>query len=100
MFESLPAESAYGYGASQILPTLIYHMGLDPLMLKCILDDDPNKDGLYYWNLPIQIQVPNETTTLENAKVIITAVDHTRTIMRTLASKNPPKDILIPAVTF
>lgn len=99
-FESLPTETAYSYGASQILPTLIYHMGLDPSIFKFVLDDDPGKDGLYYWNLPIQVMVPDEIMKLENAKVMITAVDHTRAIMRTLASKNPPKDIVIPAVTF
>jgi hypothetical protein len=99
-FESIPAKTAYGYGASQILPTLIYHMGLDPNILNSVLDDDPAKDGLFYWNLPIQIKVPDEHTDIRNAKVMITAIDHTRAIMRTLATKNPPKDIVIPAVTF
>ena len=56
---SLAEGETYGYGAALMLPILAYHLDTDFAMLRAILDDDPNKAGLGYVNLPVRIVTPS-----------------------------------------
>ena len=82
-------ELTYGYGAAQMLPVLAYHLETDFGFLEAVLDDDPEKDGLTYWNLPVRVMPSDKAGNLENASVIITAVDSSGPIMKKLLSENP-----------
>lgn len=85
----------YGYGASAMLPVLSYHMKQDLSLLRAVLDDDKNRNGLYYWNLPLKIQHISQVENLEEANIILTAVDSTRPILTKLFL-NRPKNIIYP----
>jgi 2-polyprenyl-3-methyl-5-hydroxy-6-metoxy-1,4-benzoquinol methylase len=100
IFESMPANKAFGYGAAELVPNLFHHSGIDPAIFSCVLDDDPTKDGMYYWNLPLQIRTPGAGHSLADSKVMITALEHIRPIVSKLSSQNPPLDIVIPAIVF
>lgn len=84
----------YGYGAAQMLPVLGYHLKTDFSFLEAILDDDPAKDGIGYWNLPVVIKSPGQID-LSNTTVVITAVDNTAPIMRRLL-QHRPKHVVTP----
>lgn len=79
----------YGYGAAQMLPVLGYHMGTDFRELDAVLDDDPAKDGLGYWNLPVKVMLTDHVKDLAEASVMITAVDNVQPIMNKLLERRP-----------
>lgn len=85
----------YGYGAAQMLPVLAYHLQSDLERLDAIIDDDPDKDGLGYWNLPVRVTHGSKIDSLDNASVLITAVDNVKPIMSRLLA-NRPRHILYP----
>lgn len=85
----------FGYGAAQMLPVLAYHLKTDLAFLEAVLDDDPEKKGVRYWNLPVQIIPSAEIDGLADASVLITAVDNAEPIMRRLF-ENRPKHIICP----
>jgi hypothetical protein len=69
-----------GYGAAQMLPILSYHIKrLDTINL--VVDDDTEKDGLYYYNLPVRItsKLPDKDLTY-----VVTGVDSSRGINKRL----------------
>lgn len=86
----------YGYGAAQMLPVLAYHLETDLGFLGCVLDDDPEKDGLYYGNLPLRVMPSASVKDLSKASVLITAVDSARPILRHLLSGSIPRRIIHP----
>ncbi|MBL4747386.1 MAG: methyltransferase domain-containing protein [Magnetovibrio sp.] len=86
----------YGYGAAQMLPVLAYHLKSDLSFLKGILDDDPEKDGVLYGNLPVQVRPSASIKDLSEISVLITAVDNSQPILRTLLSKTRPRHIVCP----
>ncbi len=79
----------YGYGASQMLPVLAYHLKTNLSRLECILDDDPAKEGLWYANLPLVIKHSERIKELENADVLVTAIDHAVSIISRLSTRRP-----------
>ena len=85
----------YGYGAAQMLPVLAYHLDNDLSLLKAVLDDDPAKDGLYYWNLPLVIRHAAAVTDLKGSSVFITAVDNVKPILVKLLAQRP-RHIIYP----
>ncbi len=85
----------YGYGAAQMLPVLGYHMGTDFSELNFVLDDDPNKDGMGYWNLPVRIKLASSIENIADATVLITAIDNVQPIMAKLLTRRP-RHILYP----
>jgi hypothetical protein len=88
----------YGYGAAQMLPVLGYHMNTDFSQLDSILDDDPEKDGIAYWNLPVKVR-SSRGCDLSNASVLITAVDNVQPIMTKLLARRP-RHIIYPFHTI
>src|ERR1700760_3462457 len=59
----------YGYGAAQMLPVLGYHMGIDFSELEAVVDDDPSKHGIGYWNLPVKVVSAQHAGDLSEATV-------------------------------
>ena len=95
VLKSLEGTTIYGYGAAQMLPVLAYHLDNDLSLLTAVLDDDPAKDGLYYWNLPVVIRHADSVADLEAASVFITAVDNTKPILSKLLMRRP-RHIIYP----
>lgn len=87
--------SRFGYGAAQMLPVLAYHMETDLACLDAVIDDDPDKDGLGYWNLPVRVTHSSKVEGLADASVLITAVDNVQPIMSRLLADRP-RHILYP----
>lgn len=95
ILHSLEGEPIYGYGAAQMLPVIAYHLENDLSCLISILDDDPSKDGISYWNLPVTVQSSRKVRDIEKATVVITAIDNANPIMRRLFEIRP-KHIIYP----
>jgi hypothetical protein len=90
-------ENVYGFGAALMLPLLAYYVP-EVFNLKCIIDDDPRKQGMYYLNVPVEIR-STEQVQLEQSAVLITAMNSRkviRTITRRLIDLNV-RDIIVPA---
>jgi len=85
----------YGYGAAQMLPVLAYHLHDDLSLLEAVIDDDPAKAGLYYWNLPLSISSSSDVRKMDESSVFITAVDCVASIMKKLLVTRP-KNIIYP----
>lgn len=91
-------ETIYGYGAALMLPILNYYLK-ELTNLKCIIDDDKNKNGLYYMNLPLKIVLPKDINNIKDLVVLITAINSKQTF-RAIMSKLidlKVRDIIIPA---
>jgi len=86
----------YGYGATQMLPALAYHLESDLGMLEAVLDDDPAKEGLYYQNLPLKIMNSSRITNWPATSVFITAVGNVKSILIRMLTETKPKHILYP----
>lgn len=98
----LKGEKLYGYGAALMLPTLSYYLGNDFSSFECILDDDKNKAGLSYINLPVTIKKTESIKDIPNSIVLVTAIsaiNNVRRILIKLADLNP-KQIIVPMGTF
>ena len=73
-----------------------YMKGLSEL--KYIIDEDKNKQGLYYINASPKIISPEKAENLENSTVVITAIN-SKQVLRAITSKLIDlkiKNILIP----
>jgi hypothetical protein len=79
----------YGYGAAATVPTLAYHLGNDLKCLTAVLDDDREKDGYYYYNLPSPIRHPDCVKDYEAATMFVTAVDNVKPILTKLLANRP-----------
>ncbi len=86
---ALVDEPIYGYGAAQMIPVLAYHLQSDLGFLQCILDDNPDKDGLGYPDLPVRIRYRPPGMSLRNAAVLITALDSFRPMLERLLPARP-----------
>jgi hypothetical protein len=92
----------YGYGAALMLPVLSYHLANDFSGFECIIDDDKNKDGLYYINLPVSIRSRDKVKDFSDAIVVLTAIsamNNGRRILAKLFELNP-KQIIVPLSTL
>lgn len=85
----------YGYGAAQMLPVIGYHMNTNFSELIAIIDDDDAKDGIGYWNLPVRVVSRKKIGKLDDAIVLITAIDNVQPILSGLLN-NRPRQILLP----
>jgi SAM-dependent methyltransferase len=94
-FAELNGAPIYGYGAAQMLPVLAYHMGTDLHELAAVIDDDPAKDGIGYWNLPVKVVHSARIKDISAASVLITALDNVQPIMTRLLA-NRPRHIIYP----
>ncbi len=85
----------YGYGAAQMLPALAYHMKTDFGFLRAILDDNLDRCGLVYPGLAPRIRMPDPDLDLDDATVVVTALDSARPILRRLVALGA-RDIVLP----
>ena len=92
--QSRESEVLVGYGAALMLPVLGYHLNLDFSEFAFIADDDKNKQGLFYVNLPVPIKNPSEITKPQSTTVVITAIDNSRQILPKALALHPKKIIL------
>jgi SAM-dependent methyltransferase len=90
--EDLPI---FGFGAAQMLPVLAYHMDTDFASLVCILDDNPARAGMGYPKLVPLIQQPAPDLTLQDAAVVVTALDSVRPIIRRILPMSPRR-VIVP----
>jgi SAM-dependent methyltransferase len=95
MLDGLAGTRIYGYGAAQMLPVLGYHLGTDFSQLAAVLDDDPEKDGIGYWNLPVRIMSSGGVQDIAESSVLITAIDNVQPIMTRVLARRP-RHILYP----
>ena len=95
LIKSLKKERIIGYGAALMLPVLAYHLDTDLSELTHIVDDDLNKEGLYYINLPIEIHHSSTLTNLKETTLLITAIDNTRRILPKALQLDPKRIITV-----
>lgn len=93
--KSLKGERLIGYGAGLQLPVVAYHLSNDFASFDCIVDDDKNKNGMFYINLPVPVRSPAVINSWEDINVLITAVGFSRAILGKLIPLNP-KRIIVP----
>lgn len=93
LLKSLEGERLFGYGAGLQLPVLGYHLDNDFSSLICIIDDDRNKEGLFYLNLPVPIR-SSEGIDIKEAIVVVTAINFSRGILSSIIPLNPKRIIL------
>lgn len=96
--DCLEDEIVYGYGAALMLPVLSYHLKNDFSRLKCIIDDDKSKEGLYYINLPVPIRTREGITNLRDSIILITAIsvmNNVRKLLPLIFGLNP-KQVILP----
>ena len=96
---TLHGERVYGYGGAQMLPTIAYHLKSDLSFFECVLDDNPDRDGLRYPHLSAVIRKPADDFSLEGASVLVTALDSARGIVKR-AIELKAKRIIMPLRMF
>lgn len=91
---SFAGERLIGYGAALQVPVLAYHLNNDFSSLECILDDDENKDGMFYLNLPVPIRNSAGMKNIRDAVILVTAINFAKTIAPKIVSLKPKRIIL------
>ncbi|MBC7743433.1 MAG: methyltransferase domain-containing protein [Bdellovibrionaceae bacterium] len=86
-------EVAYGFGGAQMLPTLAYYMKSDLGFLKYILDDNPDRSDCYLPEIKPVIKPAQFVFDLNEATVLITALDSARPITKRLLEIQPRRII-------
>ena len=81
-----------------MLATYAYHLETDFSFLTNLLDDDIEKRGLGYKNLPLTIEHPNKINIHEDSSFIITSLENIRPIYKRLQEFRPRR-ILIPNIS-
>lgn len=92
---SIDNSKIYGYGATLTLPLLSYHLQNDLSCLEGVLDDDKDKHGLFYANLPIEVLNPSSIKNLKDSVIFVTAIDSAPSILKKVIDLEPRK-VLMP----
>jgi hypothetical protein len=88
----------YGYGAGLMLATFGYHLNTDFKELVCILDDDPEKDGMTYRNVPVTVRSTQKVQPSENSSYLITSMENLRPIYKRILELTPRR-IISPLIS-
>lgn len=94
---SLKNETIYGYGAALMLPILNYYIK-NLSQLKCIIDDDKTKEGLYYLSPNLKINALDKIKDFSDSIILVTAINSKLTL-RAITAKMinlNVKDIILP----
>jgi len=86
--ELCPTEKLYGFGAALMLPVLAYHLKNDLSGLQGVIDDDPQKEGVGYVNLPVRIR-GRAGVDFRESSILLTALDNRRPILKNLVDLKP-----------
>lgn len=97
LLKELPGP-VYGYGAGLMLATFGYHLNTDFKELICVLDDDHEKDGMTYRNVPVTVRSTEKIKPPENSSYLITSMENLRPIYKRILDFNPRR-ILIPLIS-
>ena len=95
--EEIP-KPIYGYGAGLMLATYAYHLKTDFSFIETILDDDLDKHGKGYINLPVKISHPSKVDIPDNSSYLITSLENIRPIYIRL-QEFLPRRILAPFIS-
>ena len=97
MAENIPGPIR-GYGAGQQLPVLAYHLQTDFSFLEGLLDDDPNRTGLGYRTIDLEVMRPDDLPheAISESAILVTALDSVRPILRRL-NDFEPRLVLLPS---
>ncbi len=79
----------FGYGAGLMLSSYAYHLQTDLSFLETVLDDDPEKEGTGYRNLPVSISHPANTFIPNNSSFLITSLENIRPIYKRVMEFDP-----------
>jgi SAM-dependent methyltransferase len=83
MMTSVYKDRVFGWGASQLVPILAYHLKSDFSELAAIIDIDPIKSRYKYPNLKVPIVGPRDVD-LTGCAILITALDYAEEIASNL----------------
>jgi len=83
-----------GYGAGFQVPVLGYYLNTDFSFLDYIIDDNINKDNMFYPNLKVEIKYKPDYD-YSDTNVLVTAMNFSRVITSKLISMNP-RSIILP----
>lgn len=97
IYQTLP-KPVYGYGASLMLATLGYHLKTEFSELECILDDDIQKEGVTYENIPVVVHHPDTAQPPDNSCFLITSLENMRPIHHRIQNFKPRR-ILMPILS-
>ncbi|MDD3374518.1 MAG: class I SAM-dependent methyltransferase [Candidatus Omnitrophica bacterium] len=93
--EAKEKKSIVGYGATNMLPILFYHLGINDNVLDLVFDDDIMKNNLYFQGLGVRISNVSQLDQLCSKTFLITALDHVDVIVKKLLNLSADK-IIIP----
>ena len=81
----------YGYGAGHMLATLDYHLSGEIAKFRGILDDDEEKHGLTYKNIPTKVYFPGKLELSDDDCFFVTSLENRRAITRNIINNYPNK---------
>tara|TARA_B100001059_G_scaffold189256_1_gene191895 strand:- start:22359 stop:23603 length:1245 start_codon:yes stop_codon:yes gene_type:complete len=87
----------YGYGASLMLPNLLYHLDLPAETFSLVIDDDQQKDGWQYKNLNLSIRFCDSEEIIRKQKILVTSVENAN-ILYERARNFEPERIYLPVI--
>lgn len=79
------------YGASQMLPVILYHLKLNINLVKLIIDDDKSKKNLSYNNIKLKISHLKSNAKVNDLSFLVTAPDNAVSITKKLLKLRPKK---------
>ena len=71
-------------------------MGSNLSELNGVIDDDPNKPGMYYLGLPSPIVHSTDVGSLRDVNIVLTAVNNARDILPKLFQLGP-RNVIVPS---
>ena len=95
--EEINGNRIYGFGASLMLPTLLYHLNIEAEAFHVILDDDSQKNGWQYKNLNLTIIDPKKENVPRDQVFMVTSLENAVPIANRIKSFSPRK-VLLPMV--
>ena len=95
--EEINGNRIYGFGASLMLPTLLYHLNIEAEAFHVILDDDSQKNGWQYKNLNLTIIDPKKENVPRDQVFMVTSLENAVPIANRIKSFSPRK-VLVPMV--
>ena len=81
----------YGFGAGLMLPTFVYHLGINAKIFECILDDNPKKNNFSYKNLDVKVRSTNKFLPKPNSRYLITSLENVKQIKKRIKKLKPNK---------
>jgi hypothetical protein len=91
MLEKIEKNKLSFYGASQMLPVILYHLKFNINLVKSIVDDDKTKKNLTYNNIDLKIDYLRSHAKISDMSFLVTAPDNATSITKKLLKLRPKK---------